>query len=316
MANKKINKIISIFPIFFSSIKQYFLYLDQTSKILAFPVFGQIFSLIIMGILTYVFKTSFNNIHHSLPIFKNETNIYIAFWIILTPFLITFVKAMYDYLIILCSMNILFYTTNGKKKVKEIDFKANNNVITRKLFNYIILLFIVSVLLMLPPFIFAAPITAIFLCLVLQVFAFEGDISPFETISRSISMVKSNLIPTLLLIILCFITTYLFIPNLFIWAFNKISLTPFIITNFEKFTDMLNLEELNPLCFGLIPDSLVIAKTLAESVIAFIFISFTMPLRCCCFTELYKLSDNQKIKEISKESDEIIKRATGKKRKN
>lgn len=316
MANKKHNKIISIFQIFFSSIKQYFLYLDKTSKVLAFPIFGQIISLVIIGMLTYYYRNSYDNLQNLLPLFNDENNLYIAFWVVLTPFIIIFVKAMYEYLIALTSLNLLFYTTSGKKKVKQIDFKANNNVIQRKLFNYAVLLLLISILLIVPPFVFVSPIIGLFLCLTLQVFAFEGDISPFAAISRSVSMVKSNIIPTLILIILCFFSTYIFIPDLFIWAFDKISLTPFIINSFEKFINLLPLEELNQLYFGLIPDSLVIAKSSAESVIAFIFISFTMPFRCCCFTELYKLLDSDRIKEFSKESDEIIKRATGKKRKN
>ena len=60
-------------------------------------------------------------------------------------------------------------------------------------------------------------------------------------------------------------------------------------------------------------DALTVAKFSAEGLINFIIVSFTMPFRCCCFTELYRLYDSEKIKENSKESDEIIRRATGKK---
>ena len=52
------------------------------------------------------------------------------------------------------------------------------------------------------------------------------------------------------------------------------------------------------------------------SIVYFLVIGFTLPFRCCCFTELYKMYDSEKIKEFSKSTDEIVKRATGKKGKN
>ena len=89
-------------------------------------------------------------------------------------------------------------------------------------------------------------------------------------------------------------------------------------SNTGAFVNLLSLDSLNELLsiinFKL--DSLTIAKYMAENVVTLIVIAFTLPFRCCCFTQLYKLYDSEKIKDFSKESDEIIVRATGKKRKN
>ncbi len=316
MPRKKSNKILAVFNIFFSSIKSYFLYLDQCAKYLAFPVFGQIVSIIIIFWLTYLFKTNIDNIRAFNSFFENDTNLYSCFFIILAPFFIILMKAIYNYILAFASLNILFYTTSGKSKVKNIDFKANDNVIKRKFPNYILLMLIVSLLLLI--LLLVSPIVWLFLCLTFQVLALEGDISAPKAISRSFEMVKANIIPTLIMLVLCIVSTYIFLPNLFLWAFDKISVSTFLIDKFETFCNIIELDYFNS--YLSVIDTQIkpldIAIGTYQGLITFIITSFTLPFRCCCFTELYKLYDSEKIKENSKQSDEIIKRATGKKRKN
>ena len=62
MARKKANKFIGVFQIFFSSIKTYFLYLDQCAKHLSFPIFGQLISLILIFTATYFFVKNVEDI--------------------------------------------------------------------------------------------------------------------------------------------------------------------------------------------------------------------------------------------------------------
>ena len=162
MAKKKF-KIIDIFTIFFGSIKTYCLYLEQCTKFLAFPIFGQLFSLIIIFTLTYYFRINYENIKNSAAFLNNDQTLLILFLIVILPFLLIFTKALYDYLIAFSSLNIMFYTVSNKKRVKDIDFKANNKVIERRLFNYIILMLIISIIMIVPPICFIAPIIWIFL---------------------------------------------------------------------------------------------------------------------------------------------------------
>ncbi len=318
MARKKSNKIIDVFLIFFSSIKTYFLYLDQCVKYLLFPIFGQLISLIILFTIVYYFNTNIDNIRNISAFFEDDKHLFVIYSLTLLPFLIVFIKAVYDYIIAFCALNLLFYTVSNKKKVKDIDFSANRKVIERKIINYVILMFLVTFLLIVPPLIFVAPIIWVFLSLSFQVLSFENDISGQRAISRSIELVKGNVIPTVILLLLCSIVTYWFLPSMFIWACEKLSLITFMIGRIETFVNLLSLDSLNELLsiinFKL--DSLTIAKYMAENVVTLIVIAFTLPFRCCCFTQLYKLYDSEKIKDFSKESDEIIVRATGKKRKN
>ena len=317
MARKKSNKIINVFSIFFSSVRTYFLYLDQCVKYLSFPILGQLISLTVLFIIVYYFNTNIDNIIKLSPFFENSKHLYSLFGIVLLPFFIVFIKALYDYIIAFCALNILFYTVSNKKKVKDIDFDANKKVIESKIVNYIILIFFVILMLFVPPLIFIAPITWIFLCLAFQVLSFENEISAKRAISRSIELVRGNVFSTLILLILCGFITYWFLPSMFVWACEKVSFITFLIGRFEAFVDLLNLDALNDILayVNITLDSITISKYLAEMVVSIVVIAFTLPFRCCCFTQLYKLYDSEKIKDFSKESDEIIARATGKKRK-
>lgn len=316
MARKKTGNLIQVFKIFFNSIHTYFMYFDQTSKALLFPIFGQLISIIILFTIAYQVDQNMSLIQENIPLLKTDENLLIALILVLLPFFIIFFRAFYKYLIQFASLNLLFYTNSNKKKVKNIDFAANNNVIKRKFFQYIILCFIITIL-YIPPLIFILP----FACLAFQIFALEGDISPMKAVKRSIEMVKSNIIPTLILIVLCALVTYWFLPTLFIWAAQKTSLYYMMLNSFEKFVENTPiLASLSQIDLGILNDiikdifaPLSIARYMTEGIIAFIILGFTLPFRCCCFTELYRLYDSETIKENSKMTDEIVKRATSKK---
>ena len=318
MAKKKSNKFTGVFSIFFSSIKTYFLYLDQCFKYIAFPVLGQVIGIILICTCAYYFRTNIDNIKNISGFFEKDSNLIIVYIAVLLPFLLIFIKALYDYIIAFCSLNLLFYTVSNKKKIKNVDFKSNNQIIERRLFQYVILMLIVTILIIIPPFIFISPLIWLFLCLSFQVFSFEGNIGAAGSISRSFELVKSNIIPTIILLLLCYIVTYRFLPDMFIWLSEKISLSYFLINRCESFIQLLPLDNINNYLsiVNIKLDSLTLARAITEGGISFIIIGFTLPFRCCCFTELYKLYDNEKIKEISKESDEIITRAAGRRRKN
>lgn len=311
MARKKSNKFIGVFQIFFSSIKTYFLYLEDCVKNLAFPILGQITSLILLLTATYFFSINIENIKGINPFFENEKNLLITFIVLIAPIFLVFLKAFSDYIIAFASLNILFYTNSKSKKSKNIDFKANNAVIKRKLPNYILLLLFVSLCAVFPPIL-------IFLCLAFQVFALEGDISAPKAFSRSIELVKGNVISTITMLVLCYATTYWFLTELFTWASEKISLTTFAVTKFEVLFSLLPIEQYNEyLSFiKMSINTTELALLAFYGVIGFLATGFTLPFRCCCFTELYRMYDSDKIKENSKSTDEIVKRATGKKGKN
>ena len=306
---KKTNKFFAVFNIFFKSIKMYFLYLDKTSKYMLIPVFGQILGLILIFFTTYYYNTNIETIR-KIPFFsQSDEHILLGLFIVLLPSLSLFIHSIYRYIIAFCSLNIVFYTLSLKKKAKEIDFKINDNIIERKLFQYVLLLFFVSVLCIFPPL-------WIVLCLSFQIFSLEKDTNCFSAISRSIKLSLENLIYVLMMLVFVFIFSYWFLPTLFIWALEKISFTDFLTTRVETYTKLLPLNLWNDIFGSLYHiDSVTIAKSITESILVFIIIGFTLPFRCACFSELYRVLDNEKIKEFSKEDEEIIKRSSSKKRK-
>ena len=308
MARKKANKFIGVFQIFFSSIKTYFLYLDQCAKHLSFPIFGQLISLILIFTATYFFVKNVEDIKAINSFFSQDKNLLTTFFVLLAPLFLVFIKAFFDYIIAFASLNILFFTAPKGKKSKTIDFEANNNVIKRKLLNYIVLLFLVTLATVFPPIL-------IWLCLSFQVLALEGDVSAPKALFRSFELVKGNVIPTILMLILCWISTYWFLPELFTWVCEKISLTTFAVTRLEIFATLLPINEINTILSNVNTNTNAteLGMMMFSGMLRFLVIGFTLPFRCCCFTELYKLYDSDKIKENSKNTDEIVKRATSKK---
>lgn len=311
MARKKTNNTIEAFKIFFASIKTYFMYLDQTVKALVFPVFAQLLSIITILTITYLMCTNAEKIENNFPALASSSGFLTALYILLIPFFIIFIKAFYDYVILFSSLNLVFYTNSGKKKIKNLDFDSYNNSIKRRIIKYVVLM-LLSV-----PFLIIAP----FLALVFQIFAMENDVSPMRAITRSIKMVKDNFIPIIIMLLLCFFVTYSFLPSLFIWTSQKISLYYFMLNICEKFLTIVPIETyISQIDLGILNDGIneifstvSIAKFMVESTIAYLIIAFTLPFRCCCFTELYRLYDAKHIKENSKMTDEIVRRATSRK---
>ena len=117
------------------------------------------------------------------------------------------------------------------------------------------------------------------------------------------------------MLILCWISTYWFLPELFTWVCEKISLTTFAVTRLEIFATLLPINEINTILSNVNTNTNAteLGMMMFSGMLGFLVIGFTLPFRCCCFTELYKLYDSDKIKENSKNTDEIVKRATSKK---
>ena len=295
MARKKKKLSLNIFKIFFGSVKIYFLYLDKFVKYLMFPVMGQILGLIVLFTIAYLFNVNASTLQEKIPFLSDEKNFFIAYLICLAPFFAIFIKAFYEYIIAFASLNSVCYIITPKKKVQDIDFKTHDSAIERRLLPYVALLFLASVLsivLAFPFFWIFAP----FIILMFQVFALEQSSGPISSIGRSIDLVKGHYFITLIAIVLSALLTYFLIPGLFMWALDYFKITPFLNAPVEKFVSVLpiDLSRVNETLMTLgvsTITSLDIARMLTESTIYSIFIMFTLPLRCCVFTNLYAALD-------------------------
>ena len=295
MGRKKKKVSLNIFKIFFGSVKVYFLYLDKFVKYLMFPVMGQILGLIVLFTVAYLFNVNAASLQEKIPFLSDEKNFFIAYLICLAPFFAIFIKAFYEYIIAFTSLNSVCYIITPKKKVQDIDFKTHDSAIERRLFPYIALLFfasIISMVLCVPVFWIFAP----FIVLMFQVFALEQSAGPLSSISRSIDLVKGHYFVTLIAIILAGVLTYMLIPGLFMWALDYFKITPFLNAPVEKFVSIIpmDLNNINTFLTSLAVSKITtsdLARMLTESTIYSVFIMFTLPLRCCVFTNLYAALD-------------------------
>lgn len=295
MGRKKKKVSLNIFKIFFGSVKVYFLYLDKFVKYLMFPVMGQILGLIVLFTVAYLFNVNAASLQEKIPFLSDEKNFFIAYLICLAPFFAIFIKAFYEYIIAFTSLNSVCYIITPKKKVQDIDFKTHDSAIERRLFPYIALLFfasIISMVLCVPVFWIFAP----FIVLMFQVFALEQSAGPLSSISRSIDLVKGHYFVTLMAIILAGVLTYMLIPGLFMWALDYFKITPFLNAPVEKFVSIIpmDLNNINTFLTSLAVSKITtsdLARMLTESTIYSVFIMFTLPLRCCVFTNLYAALD-------------------------
>lgn len=309
MARKKKKISLNIFKIFFDSVKIYFLYLDKFVKYLMFPVMGQILGLIVLFTIAYLFNVNSSNLQEKIPFLSNEKNFFITYIICLAPFFAIFIKAFYEYIIAFTSLNSVCYIIAPKKKVQDIDFKTHDSAIERRLFPYVVLLFLaslISMVLCFPFFWIFAP----FIVLMFQVFALEQSAGPVGSIGRSIDLVRGHYFVTLIAIILAGVLTYMLIPGLFMWALDYFKITPILNAPVEKFVSIVPIDyvginkTLSTFSISKIT-SFDVSKMLTESTIYSIFIMFTLPLRCCVFTNLYAALDIDAIgKNAQNESGE------------
>lgn len=310
MGRKKNNKFLSTISIFFKSLKVYFMYLDKTAKYMLVPIFGQIAGLVLIFFVTYYFNSNIKYLMKFKFFANNPENIIFALFIVLLPFLALFLYSLYKYIIAFCSLNIIFYTLTPKKNTaKNIDFEASDNCIERRLFQYVILMFLVSILCLFPPL-------WIVLCLSFQVFSLEPESNCFQAIARSLKFTLENMLIVIFMLIIVFAFSYWFLPSLFLWALEKMSIVSFITAKLEFYLRILPYSDWNKILsvFGHSLDSVTIARSTTELTLMSIITGFTLPFRCACFTELYRILDNEQIKEYSKEDEEIIKRASKKKK--
>ena len=295
MGRKKKKNSLNAFKIFFTSVKVYFLYLDKFVKYLMFPVFGQILGLLAVLAVAYLFISNLTALQEKIPFLFTEKNFLIVYCCCLAPFFVIFLKAFYEYLIVFSALNSVCYIITPKKKVQDINFSTHNEAIERRLFHYIALLFffsLLSIVLCIPVFWIFIP----FFVLIFQIFALEQNAGARYSIKRSVELVKGHYFQILIAIILVVLFTYIFIPYLFVWAFNYFKITPYLMIPADNFllTMQVDLSDLNDLLRSMMIPTIElsdISRAVVESTIFTVFLMFTLPLRCCVFTNLYAALD-------------------------
>jgi len=319
MAKKSGNRFIQILNIFWEGITIYCQNLDTFLQYMFFPVFGQIFGIGIIFAINYLFITHLPELIAKNPIFDNIPLVFTLLLISTFPGFMIFCKAFYDLIIAYGSLNsMVCVARGGKMKNKKLDPKTHNDILKKRLFSYIMLWLLLTIICLIglfPFFIVPFAFAMVFLALVLQVFMLEDKISPIGTIRRSIYLVKGNYWATFSLLILSFLTTYYLIPALIVWAFEKANLIHYLAIPIKTYIDVLAIPTITAAVDNALSsislgdytvsvkqylDQLLISKSIVEIVIMASATWFLLPLRSAWFTLLYKMYDSEKTDELRK----------------
>ncbi len=278
MANK------SVWLVFFEGIKIYVLNIHKFLLYMAFPILGQVVGLFFIFGMTYWFTQNMQDIAAKYNALNNLSSMITLIVVSVIPGLLILVKAFWDYLVSFVALNSM---TEGYLNTGRVyDFKAHNSIVTQKTFSFIAVWFLISIMSIIgviPFFVVIAAIFFVYFCLVFQVFTFENGLSPVGYFRRSFILIKGNFARTFLLMAILTILTYCLLVQGLGVLFDAFNWTQSLEKVFEAWAFTLPLElikgvEITPSMVGMV---------LVKSLISFIVVGFTMPLRSICWTLWY-----------------------------
>lgn len=302
---KKSNTPLGIFT---ESIGLYFTNFDKFVKYMTFPVLGQVLGLSFTFLLTYFYSKNIPVLIAKFPTLDNPKILFTTLLLLTLPGLIIFCKAFWEYLIAYGSINSM--VENLLKSGKVYDFEAHTERIKRRTFAFIelwLLLSIFSLISACPLFWVPCGILAIYFILIFQTFTFEPNLSPFNCAKKSLQLIKGHFASTFMLVAMVGALTYILIPEIFKSLSEYINLTKVLSSSLISIINVLPIEELNNfLSYFYIPAIKTedIALFIVGSIIAQIFIQYTLPLRSILWCLWYKQLNNGTLSS----SDEIIKK--------
>ncbi len=321
MAKKSDNKILLMFQIFWDGIVIYCKYLDVFLRYMLFPVFGLILGASLIFVVNYFFIVNIPSLIKQYPVLDNIPLVFTLLMICVFPGFLIFCKAFFDYLIAMGSLNSMVYVSRGNKmKNKPLDTKVHDDVLKKRLGKYILMILIFSIIAtvgMFPLFIIPFGVLFVYFCLIFQVFMLEESSTPLNVFKRSFDLIKGNFLMTACLLFLSFLLTYVLLPGLFVWAFEKLKLIAYFVYPVQKYLDILPIKEITdglistvtssltgklPVAFDVksVIDTTGLAKDIVVAIISTAAIGLLLPLRSAWFTLLYKCYDVETTEEIRK----------------
>ena len=190
------------------------------------------------------------------------------------------------------------------------DFRAHNSVATQKIFSFIIIWFLISIMSIIsiiPLFTIIGAILFVYCCLVFQVFTFENGLSPVGYFKRSLYLVKGNFGKTFSLMAILTVLTYCLFVQGFGVLFDAFNWTQGLEKMFEVWALTLPLELVEG--FGVTPS--LVGTILVKSMLSFIVIGFTMPLRSICWTLWYNCLAEDDKPVVKKPGKRTVKKSRG-----
>ncbi len=295
--------------IFFQSLKIYCLNLHKFLLYMLFPVLGQIFGLYIIFGLNYWYTNNLHDLTTKYQALNNMSSMILLIVLTSVPGLIIFVKALWDYLVAYGAINSM---TEGYLNTGRVyDFKAHNGVVLNKTFSFIALWIMFSIFTMIaiiPIFWVLGLIFFIYFILIFQVFTFENGLSPIGYFKRSFEIIRGNFAKTFILMLLLCILTYGIMPSGLSVVFDYANITPYLTKAFEAWAFNLPIEPIEK--YGVTPA--IIASLVLQSLIFFIAVGFTLPLRSICWTLWYNCNNTEEEQPVKKITSKPSKKSSKK----
>ncbi|EKE04362.1 MAG: hypothetical protein ACD_20C00085G0019 [uncultured bacterium] len=319
--SKSKSQLMNIFQIIFEGFLIYIKNLIPLSRVMMFPVFGQLIGVFLILYPTYWLT---QNSHQVFPSGINAGNVlqfFLLLIVVITPGFFIFLKAFWDYMVAMVSLNSMIASINKQGSLKLTEMKIQNQSVKLRSKDYILLVLVLSgiwlLALTLPAVIllsginsatlfgfvalelaalFIVAIVSIYLSLSFQVFAFE-TISAIDVLKKSWRLVEGNFWRTFSLGIILFIITSAIVPPIFQILLDKTGMVAHAIPPVKAYTAALlgNMTQMgsqpyfslcstpaNPgVCITDISHTVVL--TIAGGLIT----SLMLPLGSACYTFLY-----------------------------
>lgn len=302
----------SVFGVFGQGVNLYFTNFGSFFKYMAFPVFGQIFGIILTLLASYFYAENLPKYITQGGIFNNFSMIFLVLLIITLPGLLIFAKAFWDYLVAYGAVNSM--VENMLKSGKVYDFPAHTEVITRRTASFVglwLLFGLFTIVGLFPLFWVIAGILFVYFVLIFQVFTFEPDKSPLGCFQKSIVIIKGNFARTLGLMALVGALTYWILPDLIKFLFKFTNIIGFLAIPIDVWANQLPIDEINkmlsqtPTAYQI--TSLQIAKSVVRGFLGYIVICLTLPLRSICWALWYKNLNKGEVKLDKRILDRAVK---------
>lgn len=315
----------NIFKILLNGFKTYIRHFVTLSKIMMFPVFGQLIGICLILFPVCLISQAIPQHFSSISISNNLLLILLGIIAVTIPGFIIFLKAFWEYMVAMVSINSMVGNFIRNGDVKDVMIHAQ--AVKLKTKEYIALLLIISAIwvigLALPFVVFIlqgslklAPIYAgaLFTCLELlsifvlfivsvylslcyQVFAYENH-SSIDTLKKSWRLIEGNFWRSLFLGGVLGLVTCVIVPAIFQSIIEKTALLSIIASPFKTYYaglmgDSVSIGQIaeNLYKFQLISSSADLLDSLATSsvlsIIGMIVTAFMLPLGSTCYTMLY-----------------------------
>ena len=293
----------SFFEIFLQGVGLYFSNANKFLSYMMFPVFGQLFGLLLIYYSTLFYNKNLSVILVNYPVLNQPIYKTIILMVILVPALVLYVSALWKYWIAYGAVNSM--CDNLLKSGRVYDFGAHNQLVTSNWVIFLSISFIYHFLAFIainPIFWIIGALLLIYFSLVFQVFIFE-DLPTVDCFKKSSIYVQENFKKTTALILSVGALTYCIIPQIICTFLDVIKVKPFLSLFIAEGISTSSLYEIN-LMLSTVHQSPVTPESVSgffvTSAIYVVTIQLLLPLRTICFCLWYKLygKENDAVKKV------------------